>query len=111
MVEEKILEIVNFLEQILKNNKLNVSKIILFGSTAKEKAIEDSDLDLVIVSEDFSDKNIFERANLTKEAEIKTIRKFMIPLDIITLTQEELDSETSLISQYIREGKVVFEAA
>jgi hypothetical protein len=34
-------------------------------------------------------KDIFKRANMTKDAEIKTIKKFLIPLDIITLTSKE----------------------
>jgi len=32
----------------------------------------------------------------------------MIPLDIITLTPEEFESETSLISEYARKGEVVY---
>jgi hypothetical protein len=34
----------------------------------------------------------------------------MIPLDLITLTPEELENEASLISGYARQGKVLFAA-
>ncbi len=71
-------------------------------------ATEESDIDIVIVSEDFKKKNIFKRANLTKDAEIRTIKKFMIPLDIITLTPEEYESRKSLSAEYAHQGKIVY---
>jgi predicted nucleotidyltransferase len=84
----------------LKEKGLKVSKIIIFGSQAKGMASAESDIDIVIVSEDFRRKNIFKRANLTKDAEIRTIKKFMIPLDIITMTPEEYENRTSLMAEY-----------
>jgi hypothetical protein len=47
---------------------------------------------------------------LTKEAEITTIKKFMIPLDIITLTPGEFENEASLIAQYAENGEVIYSA-
>ena len=67
----------------------------------------DSDIDLVVVSDDFRGKNIFKRVALIKEPEIKTIRKFMIPLDIITLTPAEYESEKSLVAEYSQKGEVI----
>ena len=32
----------------------------------------------------------------------------MIPLDIITMTPEELESETSLIADFVKEGEVIY---
>lgn len=61
-----------------------------------------------IVSEDFKRKNIFKRADLTKDAEIRTIKKFMVPLDIITMTPEEYENKTTLMAEYAHEGEVVF---
>ena len=108
MAKRKIIAVIKFLERCLKEKDLNVSKIILFGSQATGKATEESDIDVVIISDDFRNKDIFERAVLTKEAEIRTIKKYMIPLDIITLTPEEFESETSLISGYAKNGKIVY---
>ncbi len=110
MVKDKVVEAIRFLEHCLKEKGLNVSKIILFGSQIKGKASKESDVDIVIISDDFRNKNIFERARLTKEAEIKTLRKFMMPLDIITLTSEEFENEKSLIAEYARKGKVMYAA-
>lgn len=110
MAKKSIKEVINFLAQCLKDKGLNVSKIIVFGSYAYEKATEESDIDILIVSRDFKGKNIFERAELTKEAEIMTIKKFMVPLDIITMTPEELRAGKSLISDYAKNGKVLYAA-
>ena len=108
MPKGKILEAIRFFEDCLKETGLNISKIILFGSQAAGKATAESDIDVAILSEDFRDKDIFERAALTKDAEIRTIKKFIIPLDIITMTPEEFESETSLAAIYAKEGEVVY---
>lgn len=110
MAKRSIKETINFLVRCLKDKGLNISKIILFGSQAKGKAAEESNIDIVIVSSDFKGKNIFERAKLTKEAEILTIKRFLIPLEIITMTPEELEAGKSLISGYAKNGKVVYAA-
>jgi len=107
MVKNKVIEAIKFLEGCLIENGLNISKIILFGSQAEGKANEESDVDVVVISQDFHEKDIFQRAMLTKEAEIMTIKKFMIPLDIITLTSEEFESENSLVAQYAKNGMYI----
>ncbi len=108
MAQKRAKEVVHFLSNCLKEKGLRVSKIIVFGSQAKGTATEESDIDIVIVSEDFKRKNIFKRADLTKDAEIRTIRKFMVPLDIITMTPEEYENKTTLMAEYAQEGEVVF---
>ena len=47
MAKRAILKVVKFLEQCMKENGLNVSKIILFGSQAAGKATKDSDIDIL----------------------------------------------------------------
>lgn len=108
MSKGKVKKAIKFLERCLKEKHLNLKQIILFGSHTSGRATEESDIDILIISEDFRGKDIFERAELTKEAEIMTIKKFMIPLDIITLTPEEFQSETSLIAEYAKKGEVLF---
>lgn len=108
MAKSKAIKAVKFFERCLIDKRLNVSKIILFGSQAKGKTTKESDIDIVIISEDFRDKDIFQRAILTKEAEISTIKKFMIPFDIITMTPEEFTQGTSLIAEYAKEGEIIY---
>jgi len=108
MVKNKVIEAIKFLELCLKEKGLNISKIILFGSQTRGKATKESDVDILIISNDFQNKDIFERARLTKDAEVLTLKKFMMPLDIITLTSDEFESGTSLVAEYAKKGKVMY---
>jgi len=108
MARRSVNNIIKFLEQSLKDEGLNISKIVLFGSQSKGKATDESDIDIAIISKDFDNKDIFERSNMTKKSEILTLKKFMIPIDIITLTPDEFDNGTSLISEYSRKGEKVY---
>lgn len=110
MVKGKVTEAIRFFEKCLTEKGLKVSKIILFGSQVKGKTSEGSDVDILIISEDFKGKDIFERARLTKDAEILTLKKFMMPLDIVTLTSEEFESNKSIVAEYARKGKVMYAA-
>jgi predicted nucleotidyltransferase len=53
-----------------KSNGLNFYKVLLFGSTAKNKAHEWSDIDLLLVSDQFTD-NVFENLKLYSRINIK----------------------------------------
>jgi predicted nucleotidyltransferase len=108
MAKKIVLDALDYFEKQLEQNGLHVSKVILFGSQAKDEATEESDIDVVVLSDDFRNKDIFERVRLTMDAEVLTIKKFMIPFDIITMTPEEFENGSSLISLYASEGKVVY---
>ncbi|MBI5605710.1 MAG: nucleotidyltransferase domain-containing protein [Deltaproteobacteria bacterium] len=108
MVKKKIRAVAKFFGEKLEEENVRVSKIILFGSQVKGNATAESDIDIVVVSENFRRKNIFRRVELLKNAEIQTIKKFMVPLDIITMTPEEYKNRTTLMAEYAHEGEVVF---
>jgi len=101
----KVNAAIEFLERCIREGGVTPEKIILFGSQAKGKATKESDIDVVIISEDFRNKYILERAAMTKDAEVRTLKKFMIPLDIVTLTPEE--NNASLITAYAKDADVV----
>lgn len=107
MAKGKAIAAVKFFEEQLREKKVNVTKIILFGSQASRNASTESDVDIVVISKDFRKKDIFKRLALVKEAEIATIKKYMIPLDVIMMTPEEFASRTSLVSEYAKNGEVI----
>jgi len=45
----------------LTENGVRVEQVLLYGSHAKNNSHEDSDIDVIIVSEDFANKNLLER--------------------------------------------------
>jgi len=110
LAEATVMNVVSFLISQLQEEGLQPDRIILFGSQADNTATQSSDIDLAIISSAFRNRDSVQRALMTRQAEIRTIKTFVVPLDIITLTPEELDDEESLISGYVRKGKTVFAA-
>jgi predicted nucleotidyltransferase len=107
MVEGFVTTLVRFLKEQLKHDGIPVEQVILFGSASRAEMGAESDIDIAIISPAFQGKNIFERADMTADAELACIRKFRVPLDIITLTREELQAPSSLIACSVREGTKV----
>ncbi len=78
---------------ILKNHLINsgikVDSIALFGFALSGDMHDESDLDLIVISEAFRDKDIFERSKLTMYPELMTFKKFKVPMDILNMSPEE----------------------
>ncbi len=108
MAEEKLIETIEYFRKQLLYEGVSISKIILFGSQAAGTANENSDIDIVVVSEDFAGKSISERVKLINMADARTIKKFMVPLDVVLMTEKDLESETSILAGYARRGKVIY---
>ncbi|MEW5945624.1 MAG: nucleotidyltransferase domain-containing protein [bacterium] len=98
----------SYLAECLEERGINVSKIILFGSHARDGETRESYVDLAVILADFHGKSIFRRADMLGDAELKTIRKFAAPLDMVTMSPEDLESGTSLAAGFVRQGKVIY---
>ncbi|MDI6839854.1 MAG: nucleotidyltransferase domain-containing protein [bacterium] len=109
MAKEKIEKIIGYLKNLLENSGFEIDKIILFGSYARGNYRGDSDIDIVIISKSFSGKGIFERARMLGDIEWKLMDKFLIPLDIITMSPEDFKKGVSPISQYAKGGEIIYE--
>jgi predicted nucleotidyltransferase len=84
-------EVIGFLKKSLTEHGIRVDSIVLFGSALSGKMDTDSDIDLIIISSDFINLDLFERAKLTMKPETDTLRKFKIPMDVINLSPEEFN--------------------
>jgi predicted nucleotidyltransferase len=107
MAEVAIAEVIDDLKRRLATAGVRVERLVLFGSRARGREDAESDIDLAVVSSDFRDKDIFERVELTRVAEMETVFKFHVPLDLILMTPEEFGSRTSPVAAVAREGKEV----
>ncbi len=107
MAKKRVLEAVRYLEQCLGEAGIKVSKTILFGSQARGEAGEESDIDVAVVSKDFRHTDIFGRADVIGQAHWKVVRKYRIPMDIVTLTPEELVNSPAPAAAYARGGTPV----
>ena len=82
-------EIIQYLKELLVKSGLDVNSIALFGSALSGEMHVDSDIDLIIISSDFRDKDIFERSQMTMKPEIATLKKYKVSMDILNLSPEE----------------------
>jgi uncharacterized protein len=111
MVKKTIVKAGVYLKECLEARGVSVSKIILFGSQARGRTHKDSDVDFIIVSEDFRDKDIFERADLIGDVEYLTVKKYKIPIDLLLKTPGEIEKGASVTADYVKKEGVVVWAA
>lgn len=111
MVDAKVFEAVNYLSARIRESGIHIDNLILFGSSSTGTARPGSGIDIATISGDFSGRDIFDRALLTRDAELNTIRKFRVPLDILTLIYEELADPASPIAGTLRKAIVLRQAS
>jgi predicted nucleotidyltransferase len=92
MDQEAVISIIGFLGSCLKDQGLRDASIALFGSALTHEMGPESDLDLIIISDKFEGKSLAARGKMTMASELKTLRKFMIPMDVLNLTPVEYQS-------------------
>ncbi len=83
---------------------VRTERVILYGSYAVDRAKDESDIDLVIVSPDFEDKDIRERLELLGVASAR----IMEPVQALGATPGEIDSEekSAFMREVLKHGKV-----
>ena len=107
MDQNAAIEAVRYFGQRLDESGVRISKLILFGSHARGEATDESDVDVLIISDDFRGRDIFGRARIIRDPERETIHRFHVPLDVVMMTPEEFASGASLIAQAARAGTVL----
>jgi len=83
--------------QLLEQQGIKISKIILFGSYAKGKANADSDIDVAVVSTQFGEDTVEEMMMMRKIA-----LKIDSHIEPVPLRPEDLDDHFSTLAQEIR---------
>ncbi len=104
MDKGSVLNIIDRFKNILERKKVRVNKIILFGSYARGNYNEDSDIDLVIISDDFETMNYWERIDFLTDA----IYEIFEPIEALSYTQSEWEKNESFLNDYARDGEVVY---
>jgi len=95
MDKTTINKVVSCLHEALTANGLKDSRIALFGSALDGNMHSNSDIDMIVVSKSFENKNIFERINMTLKAQLDVQREYLIPMDILMKTPEEYEYSKS----------------
>jgi predicted nucleotidyltransferase len=104
MSEKDVIEIGALLKKLFDERRLSISKIVLFGSSAKGKRRTDSDIDIIIVSKDFRNRSVFDRAELTTGVNRELVKRTMKPFDILYYSDIEWKNSRSLIINAAKHG-------
>ncbi|HLA04865.1 MAG TPA: nucleotidyltransferase domain-containing protein [Syntrophales bacterium] len=86
--EREIKDIISRFQKEIEKLGVKPQKIILFGSYAGGAPREDSDIDLIVISDDFRRMNLRERLELLGIA----AGRILEPIEALGYTQEELES-------------------
>lgn len=98
----QIKEVIEEYKQALRTLGINVERVILYGSFAKGNQREDSDIDLIIISEDFRKMNLRERLEVLGIA----AARIMKPVEAKGYTAEEINmvTEASFLKEVLEMG-------
>ncbi|MFN4220539.1 MAG: nucleotidyltransferase domain-containing protein [bacterium] len=96
-MKERIIK--KIIEEIFEEKKVRIKKVILFGSRVRKDYREDSDWDLLIVTED----------NLQRDQKVllshlvrKRLAEELIPSDVLIKSEEEVEERKYIIGSVIK---------
>lgn len=88
----------------MKKLGLEISIVVLFGSQSDGTATNDSDVDIALISPSFQNLDSLQRRKRVKPSFYRIIEKYKVPIDLILLTPDEYDKESSIRMSFIRNG-------
>ncbi len=89
----------------LERRGYKVLKLILFGSYASGMQHQGSDIDVVVISDDFKNLGYWERIDILSQA----IYEVFEPIEAVGYTSEEWAAENTAVYDYAKNGEVVTE--
>ena len=106
MDKRSVIDIVNRFHQGIEARGIRPLKLILYGSYAENTNRKGSDIDIVVISDDFTGKNYWERIDIMTDV----IYEIFAPIEAVALTPEEWEEGDSFIADFARDGEILFAA-
>jgi len=103
MDKDAVLGVIERFRNALLTKGIRNSRIVLYGSYAREDATRGSDIDLVVISDDFRGKTFWERIDILTDA----IYEVMEPIEATAMTTEEWERGDSMICEFARNGMMI----
>jgi len=106
MDKNAVIVILERFRLLLEAKGIKVSKLILYDSYAKGNYTHASDIDVVVISDDFADKSYWERIEILSDA----IYEIFKPIEAVAMTPEEWRKGDSFICDYAKDGEILYAA-
>ena len=106
MDKTAVIETVNRFNKVIESYGIKLQKIILYGSYASGSNQKGSDIDIIVISEDFIGKNYWERIDILTDA----IYEIFAPIEAVALTPDEWEQKDSFVTDFARDGEILFAA-
>lgn len=106
MDKSAVLKIIGQFKDVIEKKGIKIERIVLYGSYAAGTQQEGSDIDLVVISDDFSGLDYWQRIDLLSAA----IYEVFEPIEAVAMTRVEWEKGDSFIVDFARNGEVVFAA-
>ena len=86
-----VYKVINDMHKALEKHGIKDNRIALFGSFHNGNPHPDSDIDMIVISDMFDGKNLFERIDMTLKAEKDVRKQYVVPMDILLKTPKEYE--------------------
>ena len=91
------------------DKKIKLNKLVLFGSYASGKFNIDSDIDLIIISESYRNKQYSDRIMNSLGIIKLLVKNTKMPVDVLYYSDEEWENSSSImIRESEQNGKVLY---
>ncbi|MCB4791360.1 MAG: nucleotidyltransferase domain-containing protein [Elusimicrobia bacterium] len=108
MAKRTIIRAKDLLFKLFRERDISLEKVVVFGSYAKKTARPDSDLDIIVVSRAFRDKDIFKRVELASGISGSLVHAMNKPIDLMFYSDKEWESGSSIIMNTAKHEGLVF---
>ena len=103
MDKKTVISVINRFKKALEKRGIKEIQIILFGSWSKGNNREESDIDLIVLSDDFFGKSFWERTEILSSAILEVFE----PIEAIAMTFQEWEKGDSPIIAYAGSGEII----
>jgi len=103
MDKKSVLKVIANFKKAIESKGVKINKLILFGSYANGGYKDSSDIDIIVISNDFRDKTYWERIDILSSA----IYEVFEPIEAIAMTPQEWEDRESMIVDYAKNGEIV----
>ncbi len=98
--------VLSFCNRGIEARGIKTLKLILYGSHAAGTERDTSDIDIVVISDDFAGKDYWQRVDILTDV----IYEIFAPIEAVALTQDEWDRGDSFVTDFASSGEVLFAA-